>query len=273
MEPKRSRLVVCAPEPSHAREFPDVAVFSGGRANASQAERLARAVGRVLADRGVTGGARVRLTMANCADGPTLVQINLQVGDTPLRAQAATAGIDDLRPALIRLDRQIVRASAQWCPRPWPDRPRRRLTTPAEALVTRRKPVVLRRATPLQAIAAMDAMDYDVHLFTDAETGEDAVVYRAGPSGLRLARQHHVFPPGWSRCRAPAGPPVPLIVNSRPTPVLTEAAAVDRAREHGLPFLFFTDQATGRGQLLYSRYDGNLGLITLTGDGVADGLA
>ncbi|MFV4615798.1 hypothetical protein ACNJT6_14380, partial [Mycobacterium tuberculosis] len=31
MEPKRSRLVVCAPEPSHAREFPDVAVFSGGR--------------------------------------------------------------------------------------------------------------------------------------------------------------------------------------------------------------------------------------------------
>lgn len=85
-------------------------------ANASQAERLARAVGRVLADRGVTGGARVRLTMANCADGPTLVQINLQVGDTPLRAQAATAGIDDLRPALIRLDRQIVRASAQWCP-------------------------------------------------------------------------------------------------------------------------------------------------------------
>lgn len=273
MEPKRSRLVVCAPEPSHAREFPDVAVFSGGRANASQAERLARAVGRVLADRGVTGGARVRLTMANCADGPTLVQINLQVGDTPLRAQAATAGIDDLRPALIRLDRQIVRASAQWCPRPWPDRPRRRLTTPAEALVTRRKPVVLRRATPLQAIAAMDAMDYDVHLFTDAETGEDAVVYRAGPSGLRLARQHHVFPPGWSRCRAPTGPPVPLIVNSRPTPVLTEAAAVDRAREHGLPFLFFTDQATGRGQLLYSRYDGNLGLITPTGDGVADGLA
>lgn len=113
----------------------------------------------------------MRLTMANCADGPTLVQINLQVGDTPLRAQAATAGIDDLRPALIRLDRQIVRASAQWCPRPWPDRPRRRLTTPAEALVTRRKPVVLRRATPLQAIAAMDAMDYDVHLFTDAETG------------------------------------------------------------------------------------------------------
>lgn len=35
----------------------------------------------------------------------------------------------------------------------------------------------------------------------------------------------------------------------------------------------FTDQATGRGQLLYSRYDGNLGLITPTGDGVADGLA
>lgn len=98
------------------------------------------------------------------------------------------------------------------------------------------------------------------------------MVYRAGPSGLRLARQHHVFPQD-GHVVAPQPPPVPLIVNSRPTPVLTEAAAVDRAREHGLPFLFFTDQATGRGQLLYSRYDGNLGLITPTGDGVADGLA
>ncbi len=36
----------------------------------------------------------------------------------------------------------------------------------------------------------MDAMDYDVHIFTDTTTGEEAVVYRAGPAGLRLARQH-----------------------------------------------------------------------------------
>ncbi len=271
MEPKRSRLVVCAPEPSHAREFPDVAVFSGGRADASQAERLARAVGRVLADRGVTGGAPVRLTMANCADGPTLVQINLQVGDTPLRAQAATAGIDNLRPALIRLDRQIVRASAQWCPRPWPDRPRRRLTTPAEALVTRRKPVVLGAQPRCRRLPLWTPWTTTCICSPTPRRGGRCALSgwtvgaAAGPPAPRIS-------PRMVTLSRPSRPPVPLIVNSRPTPVLTQAAAVDRAREHGLPFLFFTDQATGRGQLLYSRYDGNLGLITPTGDGVADGL-
>jgi hypothetical protein len=31
--------------------------------------------------------------------------------------------------------------------------------------------------------------------------------------------------------------------------------------------LFFTDSASGRGRLLYPRYDGDLGLITPIGDG------
>jgi hypothetical protein len=123
----------------------------------------------------------------------------------------------------------------------------------------------------LQAVAVMDAMDYDVHLFTDAETREEAVVYRAGPSGLRLARQHRMYPPGWSWLSTAAVPPVPLIVNSRPTPTLSEAAAVGRLCEHGLRFLFFTDPATGRGQLVYPRYDGNLGLVTPIGDADQDG--
>jgi len=250
-----------------AQEFPDVVVFSGGRVAASEAERVARAVGRVLEHRGITGGARVRLTTANCADGPMLVQVNLHVHHTPARMQAVTAGIDDLPTALLRLDRQIVRVSARWRPRPWPDRTRRALTAPAEAVISRRKPVVLLRGTPLEAVAVMDAMDYDVHVFTDAETGEDAVVYRAGPSGLRLARQRHVYPPGWSWSPPTiSAPPVPIIVNSRPTPTLTEATAVSRLCEHSLRFLFFTDPATGRGQLLYPRYDGNLGLITPIGD-------
>jgi hypothetical protein len=272
VERKRSHLVVCEPEPFSARELLDVVAFSGGRVTASQTERVTRAVGRVLARRGIAGGARVRLTQANCADGPVLVQMNLRVGDTPVRVQAVTAGPEDLPPALMRLDRQIVRVLAQWRPRPWPDGTRRVLTAPVEALVTRRKPVVLRRNTPLEAVAAMDAMDYDVHLFTDAETGEDAVVYRAGPSGLRLARQRHVYPPGWSWSPAGSVPPVPLIVNSRPIPVLTEAAAVGRVCEHGLPFLFFTDLSTGRGHVLYPRYDGNLGLITPIGDGNEGGV-
>mgnify|MGYP007061293597 CR=1 FL=1 len=117
----------------------------------------------------------------------------------------------------------------------------------------------------------MDAMDYDVHLFTDAETGEDAVVYRGGPSGLRLARQHTMYPPGWSWSPSTTIPPVPLIVNSLPTPVLSEVEAVGRVCEHGLRFLFFTDDATGRGRLLYLRYDGRLGLLTPNAGGAGGG--
>ncbi|MBS4730683.1 sigma 54 modulation/S30EA ribosomal C-terminal domain-containing protein [Mycobacterium sp. SM1] len=254
-------LVVSAVEPSAAQHFPNVTVFSADRISASEAEYVAHAVGRVLEHRGISGGARVRLSTANHADGPMLVQVNLHVRNTPARVQALTGGPDDLSSVLVRLDRQIVRVWAPWRPRPWPDRTRRILTASAEALVSRRKAYVLQRGTPLEALAVMDAMDYDVHLFTDIESGEEAVVYRAGPSGLRLARQRRMYPPGWSWSPAACNPPVPLIVNSSPTPVLSETAAVERARE-GLRFLFFTDPETGRGRLLYPRYDGNLGLIT-----------
>ena len=125
---ERGRLVVCAPQPWSVRDFPDVVVFSGGRVSASQAERVACAVGRLLAHRGITGGARVRLATANCADGPMLVQVNLRVRDTAVRVQAVTGGIDELPAGLVRLDRQIVRVWARWRPRPWPDRTRRLLS-------------------------------------------------------------------------------------------------------------------------------------------------
>jgi hypothetical protein len=160
----------------------------------------------------------------------------------------------------MKLDRQIRWLSGPWRPRPWPDPTPRVLAGADDAVITRRKACLLLRGTPRQAVAMMDAMDYDVHLFTDAETGEDAVVYRAGPSGLRLARQCSMRHPAMSDTAA--SPPLQLTVNPHHTPILTEAAALCRLRDHGLPFLFFTDQATGRSRLLYLRYDANLGLIT-----------
>lgn len=42
--------------------------------------------------------------------------------------------------------------------------------------------------------------------------------------------------------------------------VVADGRRVSRLCEHGLRFLFFTDPATGRGQLLYPRYAGNPGL-------------
>lgn len=262
--------MVSAPESLMANDFPDVTMFASG-VPACAADRAAQAIGRVVDHRGITGGARVRLTATGRADGPMLVQVNLRVRDIPARVQAVVGGIDDLTPVLARLDRQIVRVWARWRPRPWPDSTAPALTASPDAVIVRRKPVAPQRATPLEAVPAMDAMDYDVHLFTDAETGEDAVVYRGGPSGLRLARQHTMYPPGWSWSPSTTIPPVPLIVNSLPTPVLSEVEAVGRVCEHGLRFLFFTDDATGRGRLLYLRYDGRLGLLTPNAGGAGGG--
>ncbi len=262
--------MVSASQSLMAPEFPDVTVFASG-VSVCNAERAARAVGGVLQRRGIAGGVRLRLTTLSGSRRPLVVQVNLRVRDTPARVQTLVAGIDDVAPALARLDRQIVRVRGPWRPRPWPDPTRRALTAPSEAVITRRKSVVLRRGTPLDAVAVMDAMDYDVSLFADVETGEDAVVYRAGPSGLRLARQRHMYPPGWSWSSSVVPPPVPLIVNSVPTPELSEAAAVDRVCEQGLRFLFFTDPATGRGQLLYVRHDSSLGLITPINDSTRAG--
>lgn len=266
---KRGHPIVAAPEPQSVREFPDVVIDCRGRVSPLEADRLRDAIGGLLQLRHITAGARVRVTEGNCDRGPMVVQVNLRVGDTPARVQVVVPSRHDVLPAISRLDRQIGRVSAPWRPRPWPDQSRRVLAGVGDGVITRRKVCPLLRGTPLQAIVEMDAMDYDVHLFTDVETGEDAVVYRAGPSGLRLARQHRMCPPGSSLTASSQR--APLIVNPHPTPILTEAAAVDRVRDHGAPFLFFTDAATGRGCLLYRRYDGDLGLITPDGSGPQNG--
>ena len=246
-----------------AQHVPNVTVSSAGPISGSAADRLVAEVSAVLDHRSVTGGARVRLAPVGCAGG-ALVQINVRAGETPTRAQTVTTGWDDLSAAVNRLDRQILGACRRWCPRPWPDRTRRILSASVEAVVCRRKTCALQRLTPLQALATMDAMDYDVHLFTDSETGEDAVVYRAGPWGLRLARLRCMrLPEGL--LSASSGP-VSLVVNPRAVPALTEGDAVHRVCQAQLRFLFFSDPASGRGRLLYPRYDGNLGLITPLGE-------
>jgi len=110
---------------------------------------------------------------------------------------------------------------------------------------------------PAQVAAAyMDAMDYDIHLFTDAESGQSAAVHRTGPTGYRLTRLRPTAPPRQTR--------MPLVTDPRPAPHLTNTAAAARLDETALLHLFFTDPATGHGHVLYRRYDGNYGLITGT---------
>lgn len=102
------------------------------------------------------------------------------------------------------------------------------------------------------AVFELEAMDYGFHMFTDAVTGCDGVVYRDGTTGGHRA--------------AAAGPaPEPLTglsVSTCGVPELGVADAVSRLDLSGLPFVLFTDTATGRGNVLYHRFDGHYGLIT-----------
>lgn len=228
----------------------------GGRAD-SRDRDLARAViGQVLARHRIPPtDARVRLTTSGCAAGPALVQVNLRVCGTAARVQVAGGSVDEaIAVGASRLDRQIHRLLEAGRPWPWPDPERRILGMPGRGRIVRRKTVRLQVCGPLHAAAVMAAMDYDVHLFTDAETGEDAIVYRAGHTGLRLARQRSMHPPSHPATTA-------LTVNCHRILTHTVDEAGERLAEGWLPYVFFTDRDSGRGSLLYRRYDGDLGLI------------
>lgn len=101
----------------------------------------------------------------------------------------------------------------------------------------------------------MERLDFDFYLFTEAGSGQDSVLYRDG-DGYRLAQ---VEP----RPEALGEVELPLHIDPGPAPRLTTAAAVDRLEASGRPFEFFADPETGRGRLIYHRYDGEYGLITI----------
>lgn len=111
------------------------------------------------------------------------------------------------------------------------------------------------RVSPDEAAWEMYRMDYDFHLFTEAATGVDAVIYRGGPTGYRMARL--ASGPGWLDLSQ-----VPITLSPHPAPTMTVAQARQRLEATGLPFVFFADADTGRGSVLYHRYDGHYGLIT-----------
>lgn len=62
-----------------------------------------------------------------------------------------------------------------------------------------------------------------------------------------------------------SGPVKAVTVSGLPVPRLTRAEATARLEALGQPFLFFVSRETRRGNLIYHRYDGHYGVITLAG--------
>ncbi len=119
--------------------------------------------------------------------------------------------------------------------------------------IARIKEPLLVWCAPEVAVRTLDAMDYQAHLFTDPATEQDSVVYRAGPTGYRLASTWPAETPRYDTSL--------LTLCPRPAPRLSDDEAVQRCADAELSALFYADPSTGRGRLLYRRFDGRFGLV------------
>lgn len=220
--------------------------------------------------------ARVKLIMAAdpAVEHPATVQLNIDLNGRLIRAQAAGETMREaIHHACDRLRIRIERAARNWAairggqsvagPGEWrhQSRPAPLLPyfprPPEERTVMRHKSYALAHQTPDDAAADAELLDYDFHLFTEKSTGEDSVIYRSG-DGYRLALAH----PRTHRL-GPADPSI--TVSQTAAPRLSVAGAIARLEAAGQRFVFFVNAETGRGNLIYHRYDGHYGLICPAG--------
>lgn len=122
-----------------------------------------------------------------------------------------------------------------------------------EREIVRTKTFTVGPATPDEAAFDLEMLDHDFHLFTNLETGEDNVIRRVPGGGYELSEPS-------ATCTL-----TDTSVEIRHSPVRPATTSVEVARElldgGDEPFVFFVDERTGRGRVLYRRYDGHYGLI------------
>lgn len=217
---------------------------------------------------------RVRLT--NDGNGhrnrPSLAQATLDINGDLVRAHVAADTLpeavdllaDRLRDQIQhRAERRRARRATGRVAQPgeWRHgdvRDRRALFAgrPAdERNVVARKSFAIEPATPDEAAADMEQLDYDFWLFHDLASDADAVIEHAPEGGYRLqrVRQPHVE----------AGPvAIDLTVLSHTPPVIPIDEAIGQLDDGGQRFVFFVDPSSGRGNVVYRRYDGHYGVLT-----------
>ncbi len=106
-----------------------------------------------------------------------------------------------------------------------------------------------------EAAFDLDMLGHDFYLFTEEQTGADAVIFfRDGrPLGLQL-------PDG--AAGEPGGATAADVEVVAAAPRLAQDEAIERLESGKERFVFYVDSETERGAVLYHRYDGNWGLIS-----------
>lgn len=121
-----------------------------------------------------------------------------------------------------------------------------------ERRVVRRKTFAMGEATLEEAAFDLEVLDHDFYLFREPGWAGESLLVQSEGGGYDLLRT------------AAGPPPVPLdAVTLDPAPVaaLDVDEAIERLNESGEPFVFFRHRGTGRGNVVYWRYDGHYGLI------------
>jgi len=184
---------------------------------------------------------------------PAVAKASLDVGRRPVRAHVAA---EQMVEAIDLLERRLRRnledleelgrahrhetgtePPGEWRHGSLPTaRPAYFPRLPEERELIRRKTFALTALTPEQAALEMQVLDHDFHLFTNAESDEENVVYQRPDGTVALAQ-------------------------FASAPVLLLEDAVERLNLSGERFVFFVEPQTRRGSVLYRRYDGHYGLI------------
>lgn len=187
-----------------------------------------------------SGHVRITRTTHHDPGKRIIVEANLDVNGRPLRAQVAASSsyeaIDLARDRLRRKLSQLGRHPAKQSGRERSHRPGYAQRAVAEREVLRRKTFEPATASLDEAEFDLEMLDYDFLLFTEERSNLDTVVSRDGQAGYRVT----------------------LLATA---PTLTLAAAKSTLDATDLPFIFYREPESNRGNVLYRRHDGHYGLI------------
>ena len=196
-----------------------------------------------------------------------LAAVTVDVNGTTIRAKTSARtmneAVDDLE---YRLRRQLVqlkdrsRTRHRWTGiaeqsewrrgdlprRPLPYFPRAEDTRE----VVRHKSFASVPMTVDEAAFEMDLLDHDFFLYLDTESGKPALVHRLPPGGYGV------------QGAAPTTAVATVTYEAEPS-AMTDDEARTRLEADGEPFVFYLNCETGEGRVLYHRFDGHYGLITL----------
>lgn len=196
-----------------------------------------------------------------------VAEVTVDVNGTTVRAKTSAPtmneAVDDLE---YRLRRQLVRLKdrsqtrhrwtgiaeeSEWRHGDLPRHPVSHFPRAEETReVVKHKSFASEPMTVDEAAYEMDLLDHDFFLYHDAESGRPALVHRLPPGGYGV------------QGAAPTTAVATVTYEAAP-PAMTDDEARTRLEADGEPFVFYLDGETGEGRVLYHRYDGHYGLITL----------